>query len=62
MVIDREGLMEWDYWGHIADDAGAADIAAVIIAIMATCPGDHPGRYGRADHFPPPGERGGPHP
>jgi hypothetical protein len=39
VVIDREGLMEWDYWGHVADDPGAADIAAVIIAIMATRPG-----------------------
>lgn len=62
VVIDREGLMEWDYWGHITDDAGAADIATVIIAIMATRPGDHPERYGRAEHLPAPGERGRPHP
>lgn len=38
IVIDGGGLIEWDYWGHIADDAGAADIAAVIIAVMAARP------------------------
>jgi hypothetical protein len=62
VVIDHEGLMEWDYWGHIADDAGAADIAAVIIAIMATRPGDHPKRYGRQPVFQPAEERNRPHP
>lgn len=40
VVIDREGLMEWDYWGCIHDDAGAADIATVIIAVMGARPGD----------------------
>jgi hypothetical protein len=39
--------MEWDYWGHLADDTGATDIAAVIIAIMATRPGGNSERYGR---------------
>jgi hypothetical protein len=45
VVIDHEGLMEWDYWGQVADDPGAADIAAVIIAIMATRPSGHPDRH-----------------
>jgi hypothetical protein len=39
-IIDHQGLMRWDYWGQVADDTGAADIATVIIAIMATRPSD----------------------
>jgi hypothetical protein len=35
VIIDREGLLHWHSWGHIADDPGAASTAAVIIAIMA---------------------------
>jgi hypothetical protein len=62
VVIDCEGLMEWEYWGHIADDAGDADLAAVIIAIMATRPGDHTERYGRTASTPSPGELDRPHP
>ena len=57
VVIDREGLMEWDYWGHVADDTGAADMAAIITAIMATRPGSDANRYGRADRTPGAGER-----
>jgi hypothetical protein len=45
VVIDREGLMEWDYWGRIADDPGATDIATVIIATMATRATGHPDRH-----------------
>lgn len=62
VVVDREGLMEWDYWGHIAEDAGAADLAAVIIAIMGRQPGDHPDRYGARPTFQPAAERDRPHP
>jgi hypothetical protein len=40
--VDRDGFMQWDYWGCIADDPGAVDIATVIIAIMATRVSDHP--------------------
>jgi hypothetical protein len=47
IVIDREVLMEWGYWSHLADDTGAADIATIIIAIMATSPGNDSERYGR---------------
>jgi hypothetical protein len=61
VVIDREGLMEWDYWGHISDDAGAADIAAVIIAIMASRHGDGQ-RHDRHPTFQPAAERDRPHP
>ena len=57
VVIDREGLMEWDYWGNIGDDHGAADIAAVIIRIIGTRPGDDAERYGQAPHLPAPEER-----
>jgi hypothetical protein len=62
IVIDREGFMEWDYWGHLADDAGAADLAAVIIAIMAARPGDTGARYGARPTSQPAEERGRPHP
>lgn len=58
IVIDRGGLIEWDYWGHIADDAGAADSAAV----MAARPGDDARRYGRTASSPALGERDRPHP
>jgi hypothetical protein len=48
VAIDREGLMEWDYWGRIADDPGATDIATVITAIMATRATGHPDRHATA--------------
>ena len=63
IVIDREGLMEWDYWGHLADDIGAAHMATVIISIMATRPGSDDGRrYGQAARIPDTGERDRAHP
>jgi hypothetical protein len=62
VVVDREGFMEWDYWGHIGDDAGAADIAAVIIAIMGTHPGADADRYGTRPTFQPVGEHDRSHP
>lgn len=62
VVIDREGFMEWDYWGRISDDAGAADIAAVIIAIMASRPGDDGQRHDRRPTFQPAADRDRPHP
>jgi hypothetical protein len=51
VVVDREGFMEWDYWGRIADHPGAASIATVIIAIMATRPSDDADRLGRAAYL-----------
>jgi len=62
VVIDREGLMEWDYWGQVASDAGAADIASVIIAIMATRPGSDPDRQSQTAYLAAPEERARPHP
>jgi hypothetical protein len=62
VVVDREGLMEWDYWGHLGDDAGATDMATVIIAIMATRVGVDSERYGARPTFQPNGERDRPHP
>jgi hypothetical protein len=60
--VDREGLMQWAYWGHVADDPGAADIATVITAIMATRPSDHPDRHPEATYLTAAAERGQPHP
>jgi hypothetical protein len=54
--------MEWDYWGHLADDTGAADMATVIIAIMAARPGSALARYSRKPSQPAPDERDRPHP
>jgi hypothetical protein len=62
VVIDREGLMEWDYWGSLGDDHGAADIATVIITIMGTRPDDTAERYRQAAYLPTPEERDRPHP
>jgi hypothetical protein len=62
IVIDREGLMEWDYWGHLTDDTGAVDLAAVIIAIMAASPGGDADRYGRSARIHDVEERDRPHP
>jgi hypothetical protein len=42
VVIDRDGLMQWDYRGDAVTDRGAADIAAVVIAVMAPRPGQGP--------------------
>jgi hypothetical protein len=54
--------MEWDYWRHLGNDAGAADVAAVIIAIMGTRPGADPERYGACPTFQPADKRDRPHP
>jgi hypothetical protein len=53
VVIDREGLMEWDYWGQVADDPGAADIATVIIAILAPHASGHPAQPRTVSTQPP---------
>ena len=55
VVIDREGLMKWDYWGQVHEDHGAVDIATVIIAIMAARPGSDPERHARTARPPAPG-------
>jgi hypothetical protein len=61
VVIDPDGLMEWDYWGRISDGAGAADIATVITAVMASRPGDTE-RHDRRPAFQPAAERDRPRP
>jgi hypothetical protein len=58
VVIDRDGLMQWDYRGDLATDRGAADIAAVAIAVMAPRPGQDP----RATRPQPSAERARPRP
>jgi hypothetical protein len=62
IVVDREGLMEWDYWGHIADDTGASQLAAVIIVTIAVRTGDDAERYGRRPAFQPAADRNRPRP
>lgn len=58
VVLNRDGSMKWDYWGQVHDDRGAADIATVIIAIMAPRTGNDPERYAPATHpVPPEGTR-----
>jgi hypothetical protein len=51
-----------DYWGEIAEDDGAARLAAVIIAIMAARPGDNAERYDKRPSFTPAADRNRPHP
>ena len=62
VIIDRDGFMEWDYWGHVGDDTAAAQLAAVITAIMASRPGDDATRYSTRPTFQPTAERNRPHP
>jgi hypothetical protein len=62
VVVDCDGLMEWDYWGEISEDAGAARLAAVIIAVMATRLGVDGESYGTRPAFQPAPERDRPHP
>jgi hypothetical protein len=62
VVIDRDGRMQWDYWGHVHDDRGAADIAAMVIAVMANRPGTDPARHARTGHPAAPGDLARPHP
>jgi hypothetical protein len=61
VVIDRDGLMEWDYWADLATDRGAADVAHVIMTIIGSRPGDDE-RYGRATFTPSHEESSRPHP
>jgi hypothetical protein len=60
-VIDHDGHTQWDYWGQLHDDHGAADIATVIIAIMATRPGTGPARHARTARPAAPGDLSRPH-
>jgi hypothetical protein len=52
VVIDHAGHMQWDYWGQVTDDPGAADIATIIIAIPAPHASAQPGP--RTASTPPP--------
>lgn len=62
VTVDRDGLMQWAYWSHVADDPGAADIAAVITAIMATRATGHPDRHREGTRLTAPPERDQRHP
>ena len=61
VVIDRDGRMEWDYWGDAVTDAGAASIAAVVIAVLAPGPGPHDERDPRATRPQPSAQRARPY-
>jgi hypothetical protein len=45
--IDRDGLLEWDHWGDINHDDGAAVLARVIVGILASGDKPDPDRYGK---------------
>jgi hypothetical protein len=47
MVIDRDGLLEWDHWGDINHDDGAAALARVIVGILASADNPDPDRCGK---------------
>jgi hypothetical protein len=38
VIIDRDGRLQWHYWGDAVTDAGAASIADVVIAVLAPRP------------------------
>jgi hypothetical protein len=48
IIIDRDGLLEWDHWGDLDHDDGANALARVIISILASGDQPDPGRYGKS--------------
>ena len=46
VVVDRDGLLEWDHWGDIDDEDGAAALARIITGILASGDDPDPDRYG----------------
>ena len=36
VVIDREGLVEWDLWADMSSDTGAGSTADMIIGLLAS--------------------------
>jgi hypothetical protein len=59
IVIDREGLLEWDHWGDLDHDDGAEKLASVTLTILASAPGEDGDRYRRPCV---PGDYDRPHP
>jgi hypothetical protein len=47
IVVDCDGLMEWDHWGDLDRDDGAATLARVITAILGSDDQADPDRYGK---------------
>jgi hypothetical protein len=62
VVVDRDGLVQWDYWGDVLTDGGAASIATVIVAVMAPDPGVQARHDPRAVRPQPPAQRARNHP
>lgn len=52
IIIDRDGLLEWDHWGDIDHDEGAAALARAITGTLASGDDPDPDRYGRLRHQP----------
>jgi hypothetical protein len=47
IVIDCDGLLEWDHWGDLGHDDGAEALARIITSILASGDEPDPGRYGK---------------
>jgi hypothetical protein len=60
IIIDRDGLLEWDHWGDLNHDNGAEALARVITRILASGDDPDPSRYGNLTPQPPEERR--PHP
>ena len=56
VVVDREGLTSWDYWGETGTDDAASRLAAVITALIASNPGEDGNRYPRPGRTTGPGK------
>ena len=62
VVVDREGLLSWDYWGEMGSDEAAFALASVIIALIGSAPGEDGSRYPQPSTPAPPGDPGRAHP
>jgi hypothetical protein len=58
VLVDREGHMQWDYWGNAATDHGAADIATLVAAIIGQRRDGADDHNGQAAYLSAPEERG----
>jgi hypothetical protein len=53
VIIDREGLLTWERWGRMENDAGASEISDMIIGVL--CAEEQPaeGHRGKLQAVPP---------
>jgi hypothetical protein len=52
IIVDCDGLLEWDLWGDLDRDDGAAALARVITGILSSGDQPDPDRYGRRPSQP----------